>query len=567
MNSSRSSRRTSGVSPQPPKWLILSVFSALISMGSAAHAQLQEDELTLEAFADIELPATNDELTFELEDALDDDFPGEAEHSNDFGNVPETGEEIFKHRWQPGEPLAGGGGDGLGPMHNDVSCVACHFQGGVGGGGSVDKNAILLSIASNASRTAQRVDFTKLAERLHPGFLQQRGLPGFPGQLAILGVKSPSAKATALRRHLKQQMVFRTNDSILLHKYSTDARYDELLERFEQFALPFGSDPKQHQAAIGRLATAPVGKDKQGKTQFAVSQRNTPALFGTGAIDRIPRQQLVAIAQKQRNLGIVSGRLSTAKNSTSVGKFGWKGQTESLAAFVRAACANELGLNVPGAKQAPNPFAESDANNGKLDLNQRQLLELTSFIADLPQPEELEPDDVEAAKIAHHGRKLFATTGCIHCHVEAISGRTKMVSGIYSDLLLHDMGKNLADPVPSGGTFSPSAGGGSSYSGGSSSPSAELVSSGRNDPRLRSRRVMSVSAQKQQEWRTPPLWGVASTAPYMHDGRAATLSEAILYHGGEAQFSVKKYLRLPPEDRLAIVAFLNTLVAPMTDEI
>ena len=62
-----------------------------------------------------------------------------------------------------------------------------------------------------------------------------------------------------------------------------------------------------------------------------------------------------------------------------------------------------------------------------------------------------------------------------------------------------------------------------------------------------------------REWRTPPLWGVADSAPYLHDGRAETLSEAIAAHGGEAKFSTMKYLALPRSDRMAMIAFLNSL--------
>ncbi|MGY8771195.1 MAG: di-heme oxidoredictase family protein [Pirellulales bacterium] len=63
------------------------------------------------------------------------------------------------------------------------------------------------------------------------------------------------------------------------------------------------------------------------------------------------------------------------------------------------------------------------------------------------------------------------------------------------------------------------------------------------------------------EWRTPPLWGVASSAPYMHDGRAATLHQAIVLHGGQGKFSRDAYSGLPAEDRGYLISFLKTLVA------
>jgi CxxC motif-containing protein (DUF1111 family) len=119
------------------------------------------------------------------------------------------------------------------------------------------------------------------------------------------------------------------------------------------------------------------------------------------------------------------------------------------------------------------------------------------------------------------------------------------VAGIYSDLLLHDMGSALSDPVPANSRHGRGAMGG--YSGGSIDASS----------------VASPSAiQATREWRTPPLWGIRDSAPYLHDGRAATLEEAILLHGGEAVRSVDHYLQLSLHQRASIVAFMNCLVAP-----
>ena len=155
---------------------------------------------------------------------------------------------------------------------------------------------------------------------------------------------------------------------------------------------------------------------------------------------------------------------------------------------------------------------------------------------------------------------MFAEVGCAECHQESIETNLVSVQGLYSDLLLHDMGANLADPVPSG----PSAArNGASYYGGiisagslASTRFGEEPANKREAPR--NRRVVSA----QQEWRTPPLWGVSETAPYLHDGRARNINDAILYHGGEAKFSIKKFVSLAPKDRLALLSFLDTLVPP-----
>ncbi len=125
------------------------------------------------------------------------------------------------------------------------------------------------------------------------------------------------------------------------------------------------------------------------------------------------------------------------------------------------------------------------------------------------------------------------------------------VTGIYSDLLLHDMGTELEDPVPAssgrirGGSADPSFTGG--YFGGSG-PSGPDV-------------FVDVPPAARRLWRTPPLWGVANSAPYLHDGRAATLEDAIMAHSGEAIPARKYFTSLPAAHRAKILAFLKSLTA------
>jgi cytochrome c peroxidase len=66
----------------------------------------------------------------------------------------------------------------------------------------------------------------------------------------------------------------------------------------------------------------------------------------------------------------------------------------------------------------------------------------------------------------------------------------------------------------------------------------------------------------QQEWKTPPLWGVRDSGPYLHDGRAATLEEAIAWHGGEAYTSANRFARLPARQQAELASFLRMLAAP-----
>ena len=231
---------------------------------------------------------------------------------------------------------------------------------------------------------------------------------------------------------------------------------------------------------------------------------------------------------------------------SAVGKFGWKGQSASLDQFVRDACANELGLEVPNAQQGRNPMQPSYRSPG-LDLTSEELVSLVSFVEAIDRPTELMPTNENAAANARLGKEAFVSIGCAECHVENIGSSVDAIKGIYSDLLVHDMGRGLADPMPSGN-------GGGYYAISESNPTA-------------TRTVRTPSDKRRQEWRTPPLWGVSASAPYLHDGRASTLTEAIIHHGGEAKFSVKKYLQLPPVERVALIDFLNTLVPPGVDDI
>jgi CxxC motif-containing protein (DUF1111 family) len=260
----------------------------------------------------------------------------------------------------------------------------------------------------------------------------------------------------------------------------------------------------------------------------------TTALYGAGWIDLISDR---AIIKNFRNRGIKEGvrEMSLKFDNVpvgrirhlegGVGKFGWKGQFARLDDFVAAACANELGLGTPHTPQA-KPMSAGPADV-KPDLDAKQFKSLVSFVKTLPKPVQVEAADAE------HGKELFKTVGCAVCHVPDMGG----VKGVYTDFLLYI----LEDPQPQGGRGDYSV----------PSPLLELPSRPDDDP-------------KPAEWKTPALWGVADSAPYMHDGSAPTLREAILKHRGDAKSVTKKYEELSPQDQGAILSFLGTLKAPPT---
>ena len=403
------------------------------------------------------------------------------------------GETLFNQDWAAqGAPAKG---DGIGPMYNARSCVQCHRQGGIGGGGDRQRNVDLLVVAAPVNQTRDSVQVAQRtaerAARIHP-FLN-------------------FSRATVVLHQ------FGRDEAGRLQPY---ADWRRKLERHRE-VKPFNpfTDASGHGAAVYHV------------------QRNTPALFGAGLIDAIPDSVLVETARQQSERGLVSGRISRVQGK--IGRFGWRAQVPTLHSFVLGACANELGLSIANTTfdSALNPVGSNSQRDSTPNLSAAQCVSLTEFVASLPAPV-AKPLTPEVAP----GERFFRETGCAECHPRDL-GKTQ---GIYSDLLLHDMGQRLEDPMPAAPEPVSSTGGfsGSDYYG------SDI---------LNLARTTIPTTRITQEWRTPPLWGLVDSAPYLHDGRAHDLDTAILLHGGEAEFSAGRYADLSEADRQLLLAFLATL--------
>jgi CxxC motif-containing protein (DUF1111 family) len=252
-----------------------------------------------------------------------------------------------------------------------------------------------------------------------------------------------------------------------------------------------------------------------------MSFRIAPSLVGVALLEAIPEDAITAAADPDDLDGDgISGRFNMGwdeqSRSTRLGRFGWKASVPRLVEQVAGAFANDMGLS-------NLIFREPDGMTR--DVNDMQLVQTAFHVATLAVPAAA-PRDAEA----QHGRALFDTFGCASCHTPThVTGGTSEIFQLrdqtihpYTDLLLHDMGDQLLDNRE------------------------DFLANG-------------------LEWRTPALWGIGLAqvveprATFLHDGRARTLAEAILWHGGEAEPAREAFRTADRADRAALLAFLATL--------
>jgi CxxC motif-containing protein (DUF1111 family) len=257
-----------------------------------------------------------------------------------------------------------------------------------------------------------------------------------------------------------------------------------------------------------------------------VTRRRSPPLFGLGLVDATPDATFVALAAAQaaRNDG-TAGRVPMVDNLAAgmqtAGKFGWKAQLPTLFQFAGEAYLNELGITSPFFPDENCPSGDC----GELRFNPLPGLNdtgaATQAIADfmmlLAQPPR---GVIDADSIA--GETVFNDAGCNACHVATLQtgsnpnpALNRVVYHPYSDFLLHDMGA-LGDGIEHG-------------------------------------------TAKGREMRTAPLWGVRLIKTLLHDGRAATIEDAIAAHDGQARASRDRFLALSADDRARLLAFVRSL--------
>ena len=477
----------------------------------------------------------------------------------------DEGRELFLREWTPGDSRSHGG-DGLGPVYNDTSCVACHNAGGAGGGGPKSKNVDIISAIPARMPAAPSTSEV-------PGFLSK-------ALTALTGIDTPTPAQPGApskpdtRALVEAHAGFRTARSVVLHRFGIDADYERWRRgmigqgRFASGprALSFGTGFSKAQAEIDQVKMFLLNnssadlRNQQRIGEFVLlrSQRNPTALFGAGLIDSIPDEVLEAAAsRKDPDRPEIAGRVSRQKDGR-IGRFGWKAQTPRLDDFVRTACAVELGLDVPGHHQGGLPQNQEATPTG-LDLSDQECGSLLAYVASLPKPAEILPSSAMERQTVAAGRAHFDRVGCAGCHTPKLGN----VEGIYADLLLHDMGPETGD-TGQYGAFVPDPSEPDVIDSDAPAPIPSPVVARRSGPisgvQVDAKRPTGPATR--QEWRTPPLWGFRDSGPYLHDGRAATLEEAVAFHGGEAANSAREFFGLVPRERQQVNAFLKTLAAP-----
>ncbi len=399
----------------------------------------------------------------------------------------EQGQKLFELEW-PVNPAKPGDRAGLGPYYHAASCVACHPGGGRG-------------LTPDAFDPGESLVF-------RVGVKDEALLDAYGAQLSPFGVPGVEAEGS-----VAVTWTSRTEQS------ADGAAWTLRVPHYKASGWNYGTPPED----------------------VALSPRLAPALHGMGLLEAVPDETLLRMADPDdKNGDGISGRVNLEETWEGFhatkdvpGRFGWKAWMPTLLRQVCGALGEDMGItnyfNPHDATPAQEDLLHDASRGGRgglFDAKRGDPESLADFARFLPPPARRNPDNAAVRT----GEALFAGLNCQACHVPEL--KTGTAGGLkvlaeqtihpFTDLLLHDMGPDLADGRP------------------------EAKATG-------------------TEWRTAPLWGLGAALDekgeglLLHDGRARTLEEAILWHGGEAANSREAWRKLNAGDRAALNAFLRSL--------
>lgn len=408
------------------------------------------------------------------------------------------GNAMFAKLWVS-SPASTKASDGLGPLYNARSCQLCHIRDGRGHPpeepGDVSM-AMRVSVAADNPLTAAI-----------PGFYATQPHPVYGGQIQDLSLpgKAPEARVSVTYEDIPVPL--QGGETVMLRKPTYDL------------------DTLGYGALDGAM----------------LSPRIAPQMIGLGLLEAIPAQDILAHADETDADGDgISGKpqivWSLEYDQPMLGRFGHKAVMPTIRQQSADAAVHDIGISSPlmqnawGDCTAQQPDCRNavhgDRDERIHEIDDKGLDLLVFYSRNLAVPARRDVDDPAVLR----GKKLFQEIGCASCHVpkfvtHRLDGQDPQSFQLiwpYSDLLLHDMGEGLADNRP-------------------------------------------VARADGREWRTAPLWGIGLTKQvsgqetYLHDGRARSLLEAILWHGGEAQPHRDAVVSLSPEDREELLKFLGSL--------
>ncbi|MEM8536591.1 MAG: di-heme oxidoredictase family protein [Pseudomonadota bacterium] len=413
-----------------------------------------------------------------------------------------VGRGLFRKIWvsSPSSTLAS---DGLGPLFNARSCASCHMGNGRGhppNGQDDQRMSMLFRVSVPAPANAAVAEIE--------GYFATLPEPTYGTQLQDFGTAGHAAEARVEIRYETIEVPLSGGEIARLRKpiYTPNA---------------FGYGPMQ--------------------SDVMLSPRIAPQMIGLGLLEAIPETDILALVDPDDADGDgISGRAnlvwSKEFDRPMLGRFGLKAGMPTLREQNADAFFGDIGISSPlrpqgwgectEAQQACRAALHGDGDARGHEIDDEILDLVTFYTRNLAVPARRDVADPQVLR----GKEVFHATGCQGCHQPAfVTHRLEdqpeqsfQLIWPYTDLLLHDMGEGLADNRP------------------------EARASGR-------------------EWRTVPLWGIGLTervsghSYFLHDGRARSLLEAILWHGGEAQQHRDRVVDMPPEDRAALIRFLESL--------
>lgn len=400
-----------------------------------------------------------------------------------------AGNSLFRSNWITA-PASVTSLDGLGPLFNAISCGSCHFKDGRAAPPdefAVQKPGLLFRLSTDGTNAFGEPN----PHRVYGGQLQDRSLQS----------AEPEAKVNIQYEIIQGQYPDGSLYSLRKPIYSfSDWTYGDI------------------------------------ESNFDFSPRIATQLVGLGLLEAISEEDILANEDvADSNNDGISGKANRVYDAELqnlvLGRFGWKANQPNIRQQNAGAFGGDMGLTTSLFPKDDWTDTQEEKypdiiNGGEPEVSDEQLYRISLYVQTLSVPAARNIDSQEYVL----GKKLFDQVNCNGCHKARFTTGTgnelsvldDQVISPYTDLLLHDMGSDLADGRP------------------------DFLANGR-------------------EWRTPPLWGVGlipsvnDHSRYLHDGRARNIEEAILWHAGEAKQSIDRFKMLSEEERQALIFFVNSI--------